>query len=75
MSELGLTAALTESPQTFGFCHARLHNLCCIFSSTIGEVSQSFHVSAEVGILGISLYVLGFAFGKTTVHLSAPPSI
>jgi len=46
-----------------------------IFSSAIGEVSQRFHVSAEVGTLGISLYVLGFAFGKMTVHLSVPPSI
>ena len=80
MVELGLTATLTESPQTFDFYHARLHNLYCIFasaifSSTIGEVSQKFHVSAEVGTLGTSLYVLGFAFGKMTVHLSVPSSI
>jgi hypothetical protein len=46
-----------------------------IFSSTIGEVSREFHVGAEVGTLGISLYALGFAFGKMTVHLSVPPSI
>jgi hypothetical protein len=46
-----------------------------IFSLTIGEVSREFHISAEVGTLGISLCVLGFAFGKMTVHLSAPPSI
>ncbi|KIW11098.1 hypothetical protein PV08_10397 [Exophiala spinifera] len=34
-----------------------------IFSPAIGQVSHHFHVSTEVGVLGISLYVLGFAFG------------
>jgi DHA1 family multidrug resistance protein-like MFS transporter len=42
-----------------------------IFSSTIGEVSRKFHVSAEVGVLGVSLYVLGFAFGMSTLYPSA----
>jgi DHA1 family multidrug resistance protein-like MFS transporter len=34
-----------------------------LFSSTVGQVSQHFHVSVEVAILGISLYVMGFATG------------
>ncbi|KAF2094652.1 major facilitator superfamily [Rhizodiscina lignyota] len=34
-----------------------------IFSSAIGVVSVKFGVSAEVGTLGVSLYVLGFATG------------
>lgn len=34
-----------------------------IFSSATGAVAAQFHVSTEVGILGISLYVLGFATG------------
>lgn len=34
-----------------------------IFSSAIGAVAFEFHVSTEVGVLGISLYVLGFATG------------
>lgn len=34
-----------------------------IFSSATGAVARQFHVSTEVGILGISLYVLGFATG------------
>ncbi|KAK3616208.1 hypothetical protein LTR56_026100, partial [Elasticomyces elasticus] len=34
-----------------------------IFSAAIGSVAEVFHVSREVGILGVSLYVLGFATG------------
>ncbi|KIW43083.1 uncharacterized protein PV06_04228 [Exophiala oligosperma] len=34
-----------------------------IFSPAVGQVSHHFHVSTEVGVLGVSLYVLGFAFG------------
>lgn len=34
-----------------------------IFSPAIDQVSRHFHVSPEVGVLGVSLYVLGFAFG------------
>jgi DHA1 family multidrug resistance protein-like MFS transporter len=34
-----------------------------IFSSAISQISHEFHVSTEVGVLGVSLYVLGFAFG------------
>ena len=34
-----------------------------IFSSATGAVASEYDVSREVGILGISLYVLGFATG------------
>lgn len=34
-----------------------------IFSAAIGAVAYQFHVSIEVGVLGTSLYVLGFATG------------
>ncbi|KAH7333188.1 major facilitator superfamily domain-containing protein [Rhexocercosporidium sp. MPI-PUGE-AT-0058] len=36
-----------------------------IFSSTTPIISHHFHISEEVGILGITLYVLGFAAGPT----------
>ncbi|KAJ5951925.1 uncharacterized protein N7479_010338 [Penicillium vulpinum] len=36
-----------------------------IFSSTVQEISAQFHISTEVAILGITLYVLGFASGPT----------
>ncbi|BDD61895.1 hypothetical protein MAP00_006915 [Monascus purpureus] len=34
-----------------------------IFSTAISVISPEFHVNAEVGTLGLSLYVLGFATG------------
>lgn len=34
-----------------------------IFSTATLVVSAEFHVSTEVGLLGLSLYVLGFALG------------
>ncbi|TVY47094.1 putative transporter [Lachnellula occidentalis] len=34
-----------------------------IFSTATATVAKQFHVSTEVGVLGLSLYVLGFAFG------------
>lgn len=34
-----------------------------IFSAATPAVAQQYHVSTEVGLLGVSLYVLGFAFG------------
>ena len=34
-----------------------------IFSAATEAVAQAFHVSSEVGTLGLSLYVLGFATG------------
>ncbi|CAJ2511646.1 Uu.00g072710.m01.CDS01 [Anthostomella pinea] len=36
-----------------------------IFSAATTSVAAEFNVSAEVGILGVSLYVLGFATGPT----------
>ncbi|KAI9739379.1 MAG: hypothetical protein M1818_005067 [Claussenomyces sp. TS43310] len=34
-----------------------------IFSAATGSVAKAFGVSSEVGVLGVSLYVLGFASG------------
>lgn len=34
-----------------------------IFSTATRTVAQQYHVSTEVGILGLSFYVLGFALG------------
>jgi DHA1 family multidrug resistance protein-like MFS transporter len=34
-----------------------------IFSAALGSVTREFGISTEVGILGVSLYVLGFATG------------
>ncbi|KAJ5358859.1 uncharacterized protein N7496_011272 [Penicillium cataractarum] len=42
-----------------------------IYSSAVVEVSPYFHISSEVAILGVTLYVLGFASGPT---LWAPAS-
>jgi DHA1 family multidrug resistance protein-like MFS transporter len=36
-----------------------------IFSAATQMVGAEFHVSSEVGLLGVSLYVLGFATGPT----------
>lgn len=36
-----------------------------VFSAAINGVSQEFHTSVEVGSLGVTLYVLGFAAGPT----------
>ncbi|KAJ9141828.1 MFS general substrate transporter [Pleurostoma richardsiae] len=36
-----------------------------IFSSATSAVGSQFHVSSEVGLLGVSFFVLGFAFGPT----------
>jgi DHA1 family multidrug resistance protein-like MFS transporter len=35
-----------------------------VFSTTTFVTAELFGVSSEVMILGLSLYVLGFAFGK-----------
>ncbi|CAD0055559.1 unnamed protein product [Aureobasidium pullulans] len=39
-----------------------------IFSSATGAVASEYNVSREVGILGISLYVLGFATGPIELY-------
>jgi len=36
-----------------------------IFSTATREIAAQYHVSTEVGLLGLSLYVLGFALGPT----------
>lgn len=36
-----------------------------VFSTATREVSAEFGISTEVGLLGLSFYVLGFAFGPT----------
>ncbi|CZR53057.1 probable fluconazole resistance protein [Phialocephala subalpina] len=36
-----------------------------IFSTATSTVAAQYHVSTEVGLLGLSLYVLGFALGPT----------
>ncbi|RAH50603.1 MFS transporter [Aspergillus brunneoviolaceus CBS 621.78] len=36
-----------------------------IFSSTVTAISEQFHISTEVAVLGVTLYVLGFAAGPT----------
>ncbi|KAL4892022.1 MFS multidrug transporter [Aspergillus ambiguus] len=36
-----------------------------VFSAAISSVSEEFHISQEVGSLGVTLYVLGFAAGPT----------
>ncbi|KAK5989032.1 Major facilitator superfamily multidrug transporter FLU1 [Cladobotryum mycophilum] len=36
-----------------------------IFSSATGVIAHKYHVSTEVGLLGTTFYVLGFAFGPT----------
>ncbi|KAJ5682183.1 hypothetical protein N7462_005348 [Penicillium macrosclerotiorum] len=42
-----------------------------IYSSAVSEIGPHFHISTEVAILGVTLYVLGFASGPT---LWAPAS-
>lgn len=37
-----------------------------VFSTTVFQTAAEFHVSTEVMLLGVSLYVLGFAFGMAT---------
>jgi DHA1 family multidrug resistance protein-like MFS transporter len=34
-----------------------------IFSTATAAIAKQYHVSTEVGLLGLSFYVLGFAFG------------
>lgn len=43
-----------------------------VFSTATTVTASEFDVSVEVMILGVSLYVLGFAFGKW--HLLSPSS-
>jgi DHA1 family multidrug resistance protein-like MFS transporter len=36
-----------------------------IYSSAVGAIAPHFHISTEVAILGVTLYVMGFASGPT----------
>ncbi|KAJ5553872.1 hypothetical protein N7513_003831 [Penicillium frequentans] len=36
-----------------------------IYSSAVSEIGPRFHISTEVAVLGVTLYVLGFASGPT----------
>jgi DHA1 family multidrug resistance protein-like MFS transporter len=53
-----LSAVLTYATFVSSFASA-------IFSAAIKEVDDEFHFSEEVGTLGVTLYVLGFASGPT----------
>jgi MFS transporter, DHA1 family, multidrug resistance protein len=55
---LVLSAVLTYATFVSSFASA-------IFSAAIKEVDDEFHFSEEVGTLGVTLYVLGFASGPT----------
>jgi DHA1 family multidrug resistance protein-like MFS transporter len=55
---LAISAILTYSTFVASFASA-------IFSSAIRAVDHEFHFSEEVGTLGVTLYVLGFASGPT----------
>lgn len=44
-----------------------------IFSTATTSVAAEYHVSTEVGLLGLSLYVLGFALGPTCKHKHSIP--
>ena len=50
-----------------------------IFSASTLIVAATFHVDREVGLLGVSLYVLGFATGPIIVtnlgSLTANPNL
>ncbi|KAJ5612961.1 hypothetical protein N7510_006155 [Penicillium lagena] len=54
--KLVISAVLAYSSFASSFASA-------IFSSAVVEVSPEFHVSSEVAILGVTLYVMGFASG------------
>ncbi|TXT09008.1 hypothetical protein VHUM_02482 [Vanrija humicola] len=52
----GVTAVVAVSTLCIAFCSSA-------YASTLGDVERRFHVSTEVGIVGLSLYVLGFGVG------------
>ena len=46
-----------------------------VFSATVSATAEEFHTSSEVMVLGVSLFVLGFAIGEliqTTHHVDVP---
>lgn len=48
----GVTAVVAVSTLCIAFCSSA-------YASTLGDIERRFHVSTEVGIVGLSLYVLG----------------
>ncbi|KAL1411387.1 hypothetical protein Q8F55_002343 [Vanrija albida] len=52
----GVTAVVALSTLCIAFCSSA-------YASTLGDVERRFGVSTEVGIVGLSLYVLGFGVG------------
>jgi hypothetical protein len=42
-----------------------------VFSATTAGIAAEFHVSEEVTILGVTLYVIGFACGMYVLAMSA----
>jgi DHA1 family multidrug resistance protein-like MFS transporter len=39
-----------------------------IYSPAVQTISAEYHVAPEVATLGVTLYVLGFAFGYVCLH-------
>lgn len=56
--KIGISVTLAYTTFVSSFASA-------IYSATVGEISPHFHISTEVAILGVTLYVLGFASGPT----------
>ncbi|CAI7659176.1 unnamed protein product [Penicillium glandicola] len=56
--KVGISATLAYTTFVSSFASA-------IYSSAVGQISVHFHISTEVAILGVTLYVLGFASGPT----------
>ncbi|KAJ6033164.1 hypothetical protein N7499_009433 [Penicillium canescens] len=56
--KIGISVTLAYTTFVSSFASA-------IFSSAVGEIAPHFHISTEVAILGVTLYVLGFASGPT----------
>lgn len=56
--KIGISGTLAYTTFVSSFASA-------IYSSAVGHISAHFHISTEVAILGVTLYVLGFASGPT----------
>lgn len=56
--KIGISVTLAYTTFVSSFASA-------IYSSAVGEIGPHFHISTEVAILGVTLYVLGFASGPT----------
>ncbi|KAJ5528821.1 hypothetical protein N7527_002214 [Penicillium freii] len=56
--KIGISVTLAYTTFVSSFASA-------IYSSAVGHISAHFHISTEVAVLGVTLYVLGFASGPT----------